>query len=73
MKVAILGAGMIAGLATGGNRTVQYTKQLSRLFRDKCGAITCMDLKGVKTGEVLCPCPECIRNAVMAYGEVMGL
>ena len=28
------------------------------------------DLKGIETGKPLCPCPECVRNAVLALGEV---
>ena len=31
------------------------------------------ELKGVGTGKVLCECPECVRNAVLALGEVMGI
>ena len=30
------------------------------------------DLKGMETGAPLCPCPECVRNAVLALGEVLG-
>ncbi len=30
------------------------------------------DLKGIETGTMLCPCPECVRNAVLALGEVLG-
>ena len=38
----------------------------------KCGATICKDLKGVETGIPRCPCPECVRNAVLALGEVPG-
>ena len=41
-------------------------------FQEKCGATICKDLKGVETGAPLCPCPECVRNAVLALGEVLG-
>ena len=27
---------------------------------------------GMETGVPLCPCPECVRNAVLALGEVLG-
>ena len=27
---------------------------------------------GMETGAPLCPCPECVRNAVLALGEVLG-
>ena len=29
------------------------------------------ELKGVATGVPLCPCPECVRNAVLALGDVL--
>lgn len=38
-----------------------------------CGATICKDLKGIETGTVLCPCTECVRNAVLAAGEALGL
>ena len=31
------------------------------------------DLKGLTTGKELCSCADCVKNAVLAYGEVMGL
>ena len=42
-------------------------------FKEKCGAVTCQDLKRMTDGRPLCPCEECVRNAVLVYGEVMGL
>ena len=36
------------------------------------GATICKDLKGVETGKVLCPCAQCVRNAVLAAGEMLG-
>ena len=27
----------------------------------------------METGKVLCPCTECVRNAVLAAGEALGL
>lgn len=27
--------------------------------------------EGVATGVPLCPCPECVRNAVLALGDVL--
>jgi len=38
----------------------------------ECGATICKDLKGIENGAPLCPCPECVRNAVLALGEVLG-
>ncbi len=70
---ALIGAGMIAGLKTEGQGTLGKTKQIQEEFVKRCGALKCGDLKAVTDGKPLCPCEECVRNAVMIYGEVMGL
>ena len=71
-----LGAGyaavMVAGVVTDGKGTPHISKELLQNFQEKCGATICKDLKGVETGAPLCPCPECVRNAVLALGEVLG-
>ena len=69
---ALIGAGMIAGLKTKGDKTIKYTKQIADQFKSSCGAMRCRDLKGIDTGEVLCPCEDCVRNAVRAYEAVMA-
>ncbi len=70
---SLVAAVMIAGLATEGRATVRYAKRISEAFAAKCGDVTCKKLKGIDTGRVLCPCDECVMNAVRAYSEVMGL
>lgn len=70
---ALIGAGMIAGLKTEGKGTLQVTRQIQEKFAERCGAIKCKELKTVTDGKPLCPCEECVRNAVLVYGEVMGL
>ena len=70
---AIIGAGMIAGLKTQGKGTLPIARQIQETFRDRCGAIKCKDLKTMTDGKPLCPCEECVRNAVLIYGEIMGL
>ena len=70
---ALIGAGMIAGLKTEGKGTLGITKQIQEEFVKKCGALKCKDLKAVTDGKPLCPCEECVRNAVLVYGEKMGL
>ena len=70
---ALIGAGMIAGLKTEGKGTLGITKQIQEDFVKRCGALKCKDLKTVTDGKPLCPCEECVRNAVLAYGEKMGL
>lgn len=70
---ALIGAVMVAGIATDGNGTPRIAKALVQDFQSKCGAIICKDLKGIGTGKVLCPCPDCVRNAVLALGEILNL
>ncbi|WP_022763745.1 C-GCAxxG-C-C family protein [Butyrivibrio sp. XPD2006] len=70
---ALIGAGMIAGLKTEGKGTLGITRRIQEEFAGRCGAIKCKDLKTVTDGKPLCPCEECVRNAVMIYGEVLGL
>jgi len=70
---ALLGAGMIAGLKTEGKGTLGIARKIQETFHDRCGAIKCKDLKTMTDGKPLCPCEECVRNAVMIYGEIMGM
>ena len=70
---ALIGAGMIAGLKTEGNGTLKIARQIQESFRERCGAIRCKDLKTITDGKPLCPCEDCVRNAVMIYGEILGL
>ena len=70
---AVIGAGMIAGLKTEGKGTLGVTKQIQEEFGKRCGALKCKDLKAITDGMPLCPCETCVRNAVMIYGEIMGL
>ncbi len=70
---ALIGAGMIAGLKTEGKGTLGVTRQIQEEFATRCGALKCKDLKAVTDGKPLCPCEECVRNAVQIYGEVLGV
>lgn len=67
----LIGAVMVAGILTDGKGTPRISKELVQNFERKCGATICKDLKGIGTGKVLCPCPECVRNAVLSLGEVL--
>jgi len=69
---ALIGAVMVAGIVTGGKGTPRISKELLQNFQEKCGATICKDLKGIENGAPLCLCPECVRNAVLALGEVLG-
>ncbi len=70
---AMIGAAMIAGLKTEGKGAVMATRKIQEEFRRRCGALKCRDLKAIKDGRPLCPCDDCVRNAVLIYGEFMGL
>ena len=69
---ALVGAVMVAGMLTDGQGTGLYAREILLGFRERCGATICKDLKGVETGKVLCPCTECVRNAVLAAGAALG-
>lgn len=68
---ALVGANMILGLLTNGEGTVRKSRELLSKFREKCGAVTCKDLKGIGTGKVLCECNDCVRNAVLSLGDLL--
>lgn len=70
---ALVGAAAAAGLHLKGSSGPRTSRQLSENFRARCGATLCRELKGRDTGTVLCPCADCVRNAVRAYGDVVGL
>ena len=70
---ALIGANMIVGIKTEGKGTIMKSKELYNQFEDRCGASICKDLKGRDTGEVLCECDQCIRNAIAAYEYVADL
>lgn len=70
---ALVGAVMAAGLMTDGQGTGRMARATLAGFQDRCGATICKDLKGIATGTVICPCTECVRNAVLAAGEALGL
>lgn len=68
---ALIGAGIVAGLESKGTGTLMLTRVLMRSFEEKCGAVKCRDLKAPgPDGKPLCPCDQCVRNAVLAYGEI---
>ena len=63
---------MAAGSVTDGKCTPRTARSILTSFQEKSGATICKDLKGVETGKVLCPCAQCVRNAVLAAGEMLG-
>ena len=68
---ALIGAEMVLGMEKfDGKPILSKAKQLYSEFEKKSGATVCKDLKGIETGKVLCPCDDCVRNAVEAYEEI---
>lgn len=63
---AVIGAVMVAGFLTEGKGTPRVAKKILEDFKEKSGATICKELKGVETGKVLCECPVCVKNAVLA-------
>lgn len=70
---ALIGAGMIAGLKTEGKGTLKITRKIQEAYKERCGAIKCKDLKAMTDGRPLCPCDECVRNAVMICGDALNI
>lgn len=68
---ALIGAVMADGLMNN-RRNPANARKLRSSFREKCGAVVCGELKGISTGTVLCPCDDCIRNAIRCIEESSG-
>lgn len=68
---ALSGAVIVAGLKTRGMGSTRYTRRISESFKQKCGAVTCKTLKGLDGSGISCPCDQCVKNAVLAYGEAL--
>ena len=68
---ALVGAQMIMGLKEyQGKQIPKNAKNLCDEFEKRCGAVICGDLKGVKTGKMLCSCDDCIANAAEIIAEL---
>ena len=64
---ALCGAQMVLGMKEyQGKPILRDAAALAKDFENRCGATICKDLKGMETGEVLCECDDCVRNAVAA-------
>ena len=70
---ALIGANVILGMKTNGNATIRLSHGLITEFKNMCGATTCHELKKMTDGKPLCPCDICVKNAVLAYGKILGL
>ena len=69
---ALCGAQLILGLMKFQAKPIrQDAADLYRKFTEKCGASICKEIKGVKTGKILCSCDDCVYNAVEILEEVL--
>lgn len=63
---ALIGAVLVAGALSEGKGTAGIARNLVSDFKSMCGATICKDLKGMTGGSILCECPDCCKNAVLA-------
>ena len=62
---ALVGANIALGmLNTSEIASKFHAKDITDEFIELSGAITCQDLKGIKTHQVLCSCEDCIRHSI---------
>ncbi len=70
---ALVGAVMASSLLAREGEAMKNSRKILPRFKELCGAISCRDIKGIDTGKTLCSCEDCVRNAVMAASEALGL
>ena len=70
---ALVGAGMILGLATGDRHISRARmKVIMTKFQQRNGATQCRLLKGAGTGKVLRDCPDCVADACEFLEEFLS-
>ncbi len=67
---AIVGAGMVLGLAKKRNAGADM-RQLVTRFKERNGAIQCRQLKGLDTGKPLRACNDCVADACEFLEEAL--
>ena len=76
---ALSGAIMVAGLLESSGDIAKPTKsqtykiaaEISELFKEKCMAVNCKDIKGVNTGTPTVGCDQCIIFAVEIVESIL--
>ena len=68
---AMIGAVMVAGILTEGRGTPAVARALVRSFEQRCGRDYLQGFEGRCHRRAALPCPECVRNAVLALGDVL--
>lgn len=77
---AVSGACVLAGMkrSTGNLEkpdskaaSYQLSKEIVHQFEDRVGSITCKEIKGVGTGNVLRSCNDCIKDAAALAEQIL--
>ena len=77
---AVSGACVLAGMkrSTGNLEkpdskvaSYQLSKEIVRQFEDRVGSVTCKEIKGVGTGNVLYSCNDCIKDAAALAEQIL--
>ncbi len=50
-------------------KTYPLTRNLTKAFEQRAGALQCRIIKGLETGEMLCECEDCVRIACRLIDE----
>ena len=70
---ALIAANMLLGLLNESKkRMMTLSANLVDEFEKKSGALICSDLKGIKTGKILCSCDDCIKNAIEILENILN-
>ena len=71
---ALVGAIMVSSMMSQPAEAAKSSRAIMPRFKELCGGATiCRELKGIGTGKVLCSCEDCVRNAILAAEEVVGI
>ncbi|MDD5936947.1 MAG: C-GCAxxG-C-C family protein [Clostridiales bacterium] len=69
---AISGAGVVLGMANKDQRkTVGDIRSIMMEFKKRNQSVTCKELKGIETGQMLRSCDDCIRDAAEFLERVL--
>ena len=66
---ALVGAVLVAGLIGMG----RSARKIHEAFIREAGAPICKTIKGVDGGVMLTSCADCVKIAVLAFGEALGM
>lgn len=51
--------------------TGKLSREIMENFRERNKSVTCKELKGVGTGQVLRSCPDCVKDAAEFLGTIL--